>query len=81
MGVNIMKKYWEKINNKIVKFGVGNLEHLLCIEKFEAEILKKIDQPYQKPFLLKFMKLKFGISPIKSRALDGWMNGWVVEPD
>ena len=24
-----------------------------------------------------FVKQKFGISPIKSRALDGWSDGWV----
>ena len=46
MGVNFEKKIsnfgyfkkWEKINNKIVKFGAENFEHLGCVEKFEVEI-------------------------------------------
>ena len=38
-------KKWEKIYIKIIKFGVKNFEHLYCIEKFDLEILSKLNFP------------------------------------
>ena len=36
----VFQSHWEKIHNKIVKFGVENIEHLRCVEKLVSRAKK-----------------------------------------
>ena len=69
MGVDFIKniKFWlfqkvEKRHNKIVKFEVENFKHLCQAQKMRAF--------YQQISICSFFAQK-------SRALGGWMDGWV----
>ena len=69
-------KKWKKIQNKIAKFGVENFEHLRCVEKFEAEILKKNLISTTKNHFFEVYEVNIWYQCHKNQGT-GWMDGWV----